>query len=278
MNAIFCGERGVWPPHLRGDDGFVKLVRSLVRGIVATQRAVADATGGEATFVHVEATARYVGAVDSFADEIAFLRERRFLIEDLLVGRVDDDHALAGYLRTHGFGDDDLAWSQANTALPDVVGINYYPHISTTEFIAGQPAQGGVRTNEGVAGLEEVARAYADRYARPLFVTETSMDGSAEKRVRWLDESVALLARVREAGVEIVGYTWWPLFHFVEWEYREAEGPAERHLYEMGLYDLRPDSVGVLRRVTTPVVERFREHAARGAPEFERPLAAESTR
>ena len=278
VNAIFCGERGVWPPHLRGDDGFVKLVRSLVRGIVATQRAVADATGGEATFVHVEATARYVGAVDSFADEIAFLRERRFLIEDLLVGRVDDDHALAGYLRTHGFGDDDVAWSQANTALPDVVGINYYPHISTTEFIAGQPAQGGVRTNEGVAGLEEVARAYADRYARPLFVTETSMDGSAEKRVRWLDESVALLARLREAGVEIVGYTWWPLFHFVEWEYRESEGPAERHLYEMGLYDLRPDSVGVLRRVTTPVVERFREHAARGAPEFARPLAAESTR
>jgi hypothetical protein len=32
----------------------------------------------------------------------------------------------------------------------------------------------------------------------------------------------------------------------------------------MGMYDLVPDDVGILRRVPTAVVDRFREHAASG--------------
>ena len=266
VNAVFCGERGIWPPHLTGHDGFVKLVRALVRGIVSTQRAVADVTGGEATFVHVEATARYVGDVDVFSDEVAFARARALLIQDLLVGLVDDDHPLAPYLRVHGFGDDDLEWCRANAVRPDVMGVNFYPHISTTEYIVGEEALLRARRHEGAVGLEEVVRLYAERYARPIFVTETSIDGDVGERIRWLDESVGVVARLRAEGVDVVGYTWWPLFHFVEWEYRESGGAPEEHLFEMGLYDLRGDSVGILERVPTAAVARFREHAAAGAP------------
>jgi beta-glucosidase len=265
VNTVFCGELGTWPPHLTGHDGFVKVARALVRGIVATQHAVAEATGGDATFVHVEAAARHVGD-DGFADQIAFLRARELLLQDLVVGLVDDGHPLAGYLRTHGFGDDDLAWCAEHTAAPDVMGVNFYPHISTTEYVAGEPAALRARRDEGEVGLEEAVRLFAGRYRRPVFVTETSIDGSAEDRVRWLDESTELLARLRADGIDVVGYTWWPLFHFVEWEYRESEGGPEEQLFEMGLYDLRPDSVGVLERVPTPAVGRFGELAAAGAP------------
>ena len=45
----------------------------------------------------------------------------------------------------------------------------------------------------------------------------------------------------------------------------------------MGLYGLRPSSVGVLERVSTPVVERFRAHAARGAPTFRSAWDAKET-
>ncbi len=269
VNAIFCGQRGTWPPHLRGDDGFVKLVRALVRGIVATQRALTEATGGDATIVHVEASARYVGEVGRFADEVEFLRQRALLVEDLLVGRVDEKHPLVAYLRRHGFGDDDLAWCADNAAPPDVMGVNYYPHISTTEYLAGEEALPR-RTNQGVVGLEEVIRLFAERYGRPVFVTETSIAGSVDDRVAWLDESVGAITRLRAEGVDVVGYTWWPLFHLVEWEYRESSGPVDDHLFEMGLYDLRPDAVGVLERVRTPVVDRFREHARAGVPAFVR--------
>jgi beta-glucosidase len=156
-----------------------------------------------------------------------------------------------------------------------VMGINFYPHISTTEYLVGRPALLRARRHEGAVGLAEVVQGWASRYGAPVFLTETSIDGTVDERLRWLDESVALLARLRAGGVDVVGYTWWPLFHFVEWEYRESGGPVDDHLFEMGLYDLRPDSVGVLERVKTPVVERFREYAAGGDPGFAPPAVGE---
>ena len=61
--------------------------RAIVRGVVADQRAVAAVSGGQASFVHVEATFRYVGETSVFADEVELLRARQFLVQDLLRGR-----------------------------------------------------------------------------------------------------------------------------------------------------------------------------------------------
>ena len=264
VNAMWCGEMGLWPPHLRGQDGFVKLVRALVRGIVETQRAVSEVTGGEATFVHVEATFRHAGGADTLTDRIHLLQQRVSLVEDLLTGKVDERHPLADYLRGGGFGDDDFAWSQENTAFPDVMGVNYYPHLSTSEFIAGSSVTPKPLSAGGLEGLEEMTRAFAERYGRPVFLTETSMVGDHATRIAWLDQSLDLLLRLRDEGVDVVGYTWWPLFHYVDWVYREATGPVDEHLVPMGMYDLVPNSVGVFERVHTPVVERFRQRALNG--------------
>jgi beta-glucosidase/6-phospho-beta-glucosidase/beta-galactosidase len=264
INITFCGESGVWPPHLTGDDGYVQLLRAITRGIVETQRAI-----GEATFVHVEAVTGFMGAIEGHEERIRFLEARALLVEDLLTGRVGDDHSLAGYLREHGFGDDDFAWFAENTAPPDVMGVNYYPHLSTAELVAGEqigemkPVTPQARVTGGLEGLERSVRLFSERYGRPVFITETSMVGSVEQRVKWLDESLALLFGLRDSGLEIVGYTWWPLFHFVDWAYRDSSGPADGYLVAMGMYDLVPNDVGVLERVRTPVVDRFREHATR---------------
>jgi beta-glucosidase len=264
ITAMHCGEQGIWPPRLTGHDGYVKLVRAIVRGVVAAQRAVAEASGGQAGFVHVEATFRYVGATDAFADEVELLRARQYLIQDLLCGRVDDGHRLAGYLRDHGFGDVDLAWCAANPAVPDVIGVNYYPHLTTTEYRATEvpPVASRPRRDDWTAGLEEVVRAFAGRYGRPLMVTETSVLGDVTRRLAWLDASLELVAGLREEGLEIVGYTWWPLFDLVGWEYRDALGPVGEHLVRMGLFDLEADEIGTLHRRTTPLVDRFRSWAA----------------
>jgi beta-glucosidase len=210
ITAMHCGEQGIWPPRLAGHDGYVKLVRAIVRGVVAAQRAVADASGGQANFVHVEATFRYAGATGAFAEEVELLRARQFLIQDLLCGRVDDGHRLAGYLRRHGFGDDDLAWCAANPAEPDVLGINYYPHLTTTHYRPGErlPVAHRPRRDDWTAGLEELLRAFAGRYGYPLMVTETSVLGDAARRLAWLDASMELVAELREEGMELVGYTW----------------------------------------------------------------------
>lgn len=265
VNITFCGESGVWPPHLTGDDGYVQLLRAIVRGIVETQRAV-----GDATIVHVEAVTGFIGAIEGHENRISFLEQRALLVEDLLFGRVDDDHPLAGYLREHGFGDDDFAWFADNTAQPDVMGVNYYPHLSTAEIVAGEdigvmrPVTPQAKQTGGLDGLDRVLRLFWERYGKPVFLTETSMVGSVDARIGWLDESLALLHSLRDEGVNVVGYTWWPLFHFVDWAYRDGSGPADDYLVAMGMYDLVPNDVGVLERVRTPVVDRFREHAASG--------------
>jgi beta-glucosidase len=265
LNIIYCGEYAYWPPYLTGDDGFVKLLRAISRGIVTTQRAVAEASGGEASFVHVEASFRFVGDDAAHAGQVEHLRERAFLVEDLVTGRVDDNHPLAAYLKTNGFADDDFAWASDNVAAPDVMGVNYYPALSTERFVLDGPHDGGPRNprprvNAWTDGLDEVLTAYADRYRRPVFLTETCWAGTVAERVEWLDASVAAVRTLRERGVDVVGYTWWSLFDMVEWTYRHGADPMDAYQLPMGLWELVREGE-VLRRVRTDAADRFRQHA-----------------
>jgi beta-glucosidase len=263
INATFCGEDGRWPPYLTGHDGFVKLVRAISRGIVQTQRAIGQATDGRALFVHVEATFRFEGKVDLATEEVELLRERCFLVEDLITGRVGEDHALNRYLRRGGFSDSDFAWFSQNTAQPDIMGINYYPHLSTWEYSSAEPRRPRRRKIVGAEGLEELILAFAERYQCPVFVTETSVAGSAEDRRAWLEESVASCWDLVRRGVPLVGYTWWPLFDLIDWDYRESLAPVERFLVPMGLYDLAPDDIGRLQRVPNAALEAYRRQAGK---------------
>jgi beta-glucosidase/6-phospho-beta-glucosidase/beta-galactosidase len=260
INAMYCGEWGIWPPHLRGHEGFVKLVRAIARGIVKTQRAVEDVSGGTATYVHVEAAFRYVGDTDN---EVArLLLNRRFLVADLLLGRIGDGHPMADYLLAHGMGEEELSWFRENTAEPDVIGVNYYPSLSTERFVAGElhagdPSDPRPRHDDGIEGLEDVIHAWASRYKRPIFLTETSLPGDIDGRLQWLEASVAAVHRMRAEGNDVVGYTWWPLFDMIHWSYREGGGLPQDYLLRAGLYDLTPDSAGLLGRVATPAAARF---------------------
>jgi beta-glucosidase/6-phospho-beta-glucosidase/beta-galactosidase len=266
LNAIYCGEFGYWPPYLRGHDGLVTMLRQLSRGIVLTQRAIADVSAA-ATFVHVEASFRFASLGEP-PEEMQHLRERAYVIQDLVTGRVDQSHALAPYLLQHRFPEADLAWLRDNAVLPDVMGVNYYPALSTEEFVAGEVHEGGPRdprprVNAWTEGLEDVLTSFANRYGRPVFLTETCWTGTPEQRIAWLDASVDCVERLRAGGVPVVGYTWWSLIDMYEWPYREECGALEDYHLAMGLWDLVPDGAGVLRRVRNVVADRYREHALR---------------
>jgi beta-glucosidase len=232
LNAMYCGEDGRWPPALTGDGGFVLLTKQLVRGIVQTQRAVAD-TVGDPTFVHVEATFRYTGGPEH-AERIRFLRQRTWLIYDLLFGRVDGDHPLHDYLSNNGFSDEDFGTTEL---LPDDKRRSVW---------------------SGTEGIEELVRDFHAPYGKPIFWTETSVPGTVEARVHWLDDSLDLVHRLRSEGLPLVGYTWWPLFSLVDWAYREGDKPPEAYLWHMGMYDLQPSGRGSFLRTETPVMGAFR--------------------
>jgi beta-glucosidase/6-phospho-beta-glucosidase/beta-galactosidase len=256
LNAMYCGEDGRWPPYLTGDGGFVTLVGQLARGIVETQRAVKD-TIPDSVSVQVEATFRYVGGPEH-EGRIAILEERSWIFYDLLFGRVGENHRLYEYLAGNGFSDQDFAYFEEHPTEPDILGINYYPHMTTTEFLSGG---GGRNVWSGTEGIEDLVRGFHARYGKPIFWTETSLAGAVQGRLEWLRDSIDLVHRLRNEGLPIVGYTWWPLFSLVDWAYREGQKPVEDYLCHMGMFDLEPGESDELVRRETPVAEAFRDVA-----------------
>lgn len=264
LNALYCGRYGYWPPYGTGDDGFVEVLGAIAKGIVLSQEAFVEAAGDAASAMHVEAAIRYEGD-GSADDELRFLRDQAFLPEDLVTGRVDGSHPLFSYLRRHGFADADFEWFQGRAVAPDVMGVNYYPAVSSDLVTAGGP-DGGPRAprshpQAGTDGLVDVIRSFHDRYRRPVFLSETCHPGSHEQRLEWLDASVAAVRALRADGVDVRGYTWWSVIDMIEWDYRDTTKPVKEHILPMGLWDLVPAADGALERRRNPVADRFRDYA-----------------
>jgi beta-glucosidase len=262
LNMMYCGEFGYWPPYLTGDDGFVAMLKQITRGMAQTQLAIAS-VNPEATFVNVEATFRFAGDTDAFTEEVDFLSQRRFITEDLLLGRVTEDYPLLPWLLKNGFSDDDVQWHRDNTVVPDVMGVNYYPKVSTVKYIAGQQHSGSPFDpmpfqNDRIDGLKDALRIYWKRYGIPVYLTETSWPGNVEERIAWLRNSVRAVDELRHEGVPVIGYTWWSLFDMIYWSYRDENAPVERYLAQMGLWDLVPDGKRSFDRIRTAAADEYR--------------------
>jgi beta-glucosidase len=269
IHAQFSGQYGYWPPYLHGQRGLASMASAISHGFVLTQQAIAEALGDQAVFVHVDAGFRYVGAVDTpeHRETVALMGEQRFLVEDLVTGRVDASHPLLAWLGDHGVHDSMLDYFASNPVPPDVMGVNYYPRHSTELFEPGVHHGGGfgdprATRDDGVLGLREVLTGYAERYGAPVMVTETCVTGTVAERAEWLDNSVAEVVRLAAAGLPIVGYTWWPVFDMYEWTYRHSTENRAAHLLSMGLWSLA-ERDGDLARVPTPLVAQFRALAER---------------
>jgi len=218
ITAEFCGLHGIWPPHLRGDDGFVRILDEVCRGIMATTDALraVDPTVGIA---HVECAALYHGEAGLAADGAAHWQARAWLPGDLLTGRVDAGHPLAAWLEGCGLGPERWAWYAERPFAPDLWGVNYYPEISVHHVAGEDGAAQGRNDDAWTGGLDDLMRATYDRYGVPLFVSETSTHGDDARRSAWLCDSVAAIQRARTDGVPVLGYTWWPLLDLIDWSY-----------------------------------------------------------
>src|SRR4030095_14126642 len=46
VNALMCGKRGLWPPYLRGERGYVRVMVQLAKGILKTVEAIKENSPG----------------------------------------------------------------------------------------------------------------------------------------------------------------------------------------------------------------------------------------
>lgn len=262
ITAWYCGRLGWWPPHRHGWRGFVSVMLAACRGIVESVHALRS-IDTDILIAHVDATDLYVVESPEFEAEAAHRQEIVFLALDLVSGRVGPRHALREWLQRYGATDDQLAWFQTRAIDLPLVGLNLYP-MFTRKVLRRSPA-GRLRWTMSCATAEIIDRLgelYWQRYRRPIFISETASVGSVQRRSQWLRDSVAAVGRLRQRGVPVVGYTWWPLFALVTWGYRQGVHPPEFYLKQMGLWDLDNS----LERVRTRLVDEFRTLAGGGTP------------
>lgn len=267
VNAEYCGLKGHWPPYLTGEDGYLKVLMAVAKGIVLTTQAL-QAEQPEMITVQVEALRRYWATEVTAQPQVALLNAHQYLPFDLVTGRVDEEHPLYVHLRLHSIEPADLAWFRANAVQFDYLGVNFYPW-SYGELGPGKAGKlYRVRRRVHGSALTEVMREAYARYGLPMLVTETSARGSIKVRGRWMDETVAAVAELRRQGVPVVGYTWFPLISMIDWHYRRGRRPLNYYLLHLGLYDAAFDEEGVLCRHATPLVARYQQHMATPMPEL----------
>lgn len=260
ITALMCGMRGSWPPYLRGEKGYIRVMIQLARGITGTVKAI-KAIDPDAIMVHIEAT----GLTRTIREDLASLaREethRGYLCYDLITGGMRDDHLLFSWLLRNGTALHDLEMLNEQRIDLDIIGLNFYPQWSTKQIYLDKNGRIAFRDTEPEGeGFSELIRDYYERYKVPVMITETSAVGSDEIRLRWLKSSVGAIKNLRSEGVPVVGYTWFPMFTMIDWRYRFGTDPLENYYLELGLYRLNRES-GV-RWLATPLVEQFREFVA----------------
>jgi beta-glucosidase/6-phospho-beta-glucosidase/beta-galactosidase len=261
VNALMCGKRGLWPPYRHGERGYLAVAMALAEGMLRTVRALRE-VNPHAIMVHVEATGIWRAAHAGLEPLAAEQRQRGYLFLDLLTGRVDEEHPRWSWLTSNGVPAETLHRLAAQLITLDIIGLNFYPQWSTRQIALDQRGRMRFRkVEQNGAGFGQMIADFYERYRAPIMITETSaMKGIAPKR-RWLHDSVAAVRELRGRGVPVIGYTWFPLFTMVDWNYRTGQRPRNAYLIELGLYESQTEPDGTLRYVPTELVDAFRHYA-----------------
>jgi beta-glucosidase/6-phospho-beta-glucosidase/beta-galactosidase len=234
----FGGESAAWYPFRRGEQNFVVAARNVARGLCEAwaeiRREQPDAR------MLISDTCEYHHALDDgpAAQRAAFLNERRFLLHELYGGRVGEDHRLRSWLVERGMDRGDLDWFREHAASLDIVGLDYYPH--SEHQYRSTPDGGYVDETRPLAiqlGPAELVRQYHARLGRPLVFAETGAPGDDATKIAWLRTLLAAAREVREAGIPLIGITWWGFIDQVDW----GHGLRRFHhdIDPTGLYALR---------------------------------------
>jgi beta-glucosidase/6-phospho-beta-glucosidase/beta-galactosidase/glycosyltransferase involved in cell wall biosynthesis len=253
VSALFSGDLGFWPPYQRKWRGYMPVLTRVVQAVSRGIRAIRAAMP-EATVLLCDASENYRTRVESLQPEVRRRNLRRFVVMDLLTGRVDRSHALYKWLNNYGMSELDLAWFRNNPQKPDILGLDYYPHSDwQLEIKVGIVKQ---RRADNPVGLYGVSTAYWNRYNIPLMLTETSIDGKPINREIWLDRTIDDIRQLREEGIPMLGFIWWPLLDQLDWDGAMTHRIGKIH--EVGLFNLHRQNDGTLKRTSTPLIKMFK--------------------
>lgn len=251
--ARFSGLYGVWYPHGKSDELFLKTLVNEVKASILAMRAIRELRPS-AELIWTEDFGRAQGT-EKLRYQVEFENHRRFLSLDLLMGRVTDAHPLFRYLTEDArVSESDLVWFKENAMSPDLIGINHYPlsnrylderlELFPSHLHGGNGKDqyadvGAIDTNQ--CPTPEPADIYRDVWEHtqiPIAVTEAHISGGRERQLRWLDLVWRGCQKLRSEGCDLRAVTVWSLLGAFDWRYLCT---VDRGFYEPGVFDVRSE-------------------------------------
>ena len=236
--TIFCGYRGIWYPYGDTDRQFVTMAVNVARTICRTSAALLK-HNPQIRLVHVDTCETHRARDKQSGDWVNHANERRYVLHDLILGRVTPSHPMYPYLSQHGFSDDDMHWLADHPAHIDVLGLDYYMHCEMEWYYDAEMKRPNIAwpTMDPV-GFAEIERVYADRFRTPVMLTETNIRGNFQERLTWLkfmEEQCEDLA----ATHDFRGFCWYPSIDSTDWCHvcTKATGTID----PQGIWGLEPD-------------------------------------
>ncbi|OGV43319.1 MAG: hypothetical protein A2X46_06700 [Lentisphaerae bacterium GWF2_57_35] len=259
VTSLFSGDFGFWPPHSRKWTGYFPVLSRVAMGTSRAIRAIRHVQP-EGKIVVCDAADHFQTLDESLAEEVTRRNLRRFLLLDLISGAVDSEHPLYDWITAYGITPLDLQWFRTHPQMPDLIGLDYYSHSDWRLERSHDAIR--QRQAESPAGLYGVATEYYNRYARPMLVTETSIDGMPINRRIWLERLVDDSRRLRQNGIPLLGMIWWPLFDHIDWDGALTHQIGKLH--QVGIFRLVRQQNGNLVRTPTALVSIYSKLARQG--------------
>ncbi len=245
--ARFSCMYGLWYPHRRDRQSYLRALLQQLRGVVLSMAAIRQVNPG-ARLIQTDDVGRIGGTAQlrAISGEMA---GRQWLPFDLLCGRVDRQHPMFAYLHAEQLTDAEIFWFAEHPCPPDVIGINYYP--TSDRFLDHRmdlyprdraSSEGlfvdveSVRVEgEGVAGIGALLAEAWHRYGIATAVTEVHLGGCCDEQIRWLASIWTGIQQARAEGVSCIGLTIWAVFGSFYWN--QLVTCSNDH-YESGAFDV----------------------------------------
>jgi beta-glucosidase/6-phospho-beta-glucosidase/beta-galactosidase len=230
--ALFSAQFGWWNEQLQGDRSFVMALKHIVKANVLAMQAILNVRP-DAIFVQSESSEYFHAENPAAIKPAEIMNAKRFLSLDLNYGRRVDSE-MYEFLLDNGMTREEYHFFMHHHLKHHcLMGNDYY--ITNEHRVS---ADGRTRGAGEVFGYSEITRQYYNRYRLPIMHTETNFTQGphGDEAVFWLWKEWANLLRVRNAGMPVVGFTWYSLTDQVDWDtaLRENKG----FVCKLGLYDL----------------------------------------
>jgi dTDP-4-dehydrorhamnose reductase len=181
--------------------------------------------------------------------QASFENERRWLTNDVLSGKLNEDHFFWNYLLQLGLAPSTLEFFLKNPTPPSVIGFNYY--VTSERWLDHRVANYPVALHGGNGrhtyvdieavragkplGLPVLLREAWNRYKLPLAITECHLNCTREEQMRWLGEVWDQSCKLARSGIDIKAVTAWSLLGAYDWNSLLTQ---KNNHYEPGVFDV----------------------------------------